>query len=131
MMDYKEIYETEIEQADLALTVMGLVARTINDSNGFVPLLYNDEDLGVDFILSKIALIHSEVSEMVEELRIVGEDKSFADRFAEEMVDVFVRILDLYTGMEARGFNLPSLADIYYKKMFKNSKRGYMHGKKA
>ena len=127
--EHREIYRDDIERASKALDHMGFTARVINDNNGFIPLHYDDEDEGIEFILSKIALIHSEVSEMTEELR--RKEDNMDERFTEEIVDVIVRLLDLYTGMNARGFTLPDLADIYYKKMLKNSKRGYKHGKKA
>ena len=66
----------------------------------------------------KIALIHSELSEMLEAVR-KGDDANEA----EELADTQVRILD-YVG----GFNTP-LGDAFEAKIVKNYSRPFRHGK--
>jgi NTP pyrophosphatase (non-canonical NTP hydrolase) len=67
----------------------------------------------------KIALLHSEVSEMLEALRDGDEDK-----LAEESADVLIRLLD-FTGR--RGIDLDHH---YHRKMEINRTRPYLHGGK-
>ena len=70
-------------------------------------------------IAARLALIHSEVSEALEALRV--EDM---DNFAEELADVVIRVADLAGGLEI------DLGDEIVKKMEKNKVRGYMHNKR-
>lgn len=67
-----------------------------------------------------IALLHSEVSEAFEGWR-KGDDRNVA----EELADVFVRLLDTCSR------NNVDLAAEFYAKMSANEKRGYRHGGKA
>lgn len=66
-----------------------------------------------------IALIHSELSEALEALR-----HDNWKNVAEEMADTAIRIMDF---CEARGINLEKEI---LKKIKKNKKRAYRHGKK-
>lgn len=70
-------------------------------------------------IATRIALIHSEVSEALEALR-VGD----MENFAEELADIVIRTSDL-----AGGLNI-DLKEEIKQKMEKNKVRGYMHGKR-
>ena len=82
-------------------------------------------------IASKLALIHSEVSEALEELR-AGDGLSdfYYDKngkpygFAVELADAVIRILDL---AEAMGIDMEEMIKI---KMAYNEKRAYKHGGK-
>lgn len=67
----------------------------------------------------KIALMHSELSEVLEARRDGNEELEL-----EECADVLIRLMD-YCG--ARGFNL---GEAYIKKMKKNLDRPYLHGRK-
>lgn len=73
-----------------------------------------------DLTLSKLALVHSEVSEMVEAAR-----KGDFEGFQEEMADVFIRLLDLAGGM---GIDIENAIG---EKMSKNEARPFRHGKLA
>lgn len=66
-----------------------------------------------------IALIHSEVSEALE-----ADRKDDYDNFKEELADVCIRIFDLCGSMDI------DLNEAIEKKMEKNRKRPYKHGKK-
>ncbi len=85
--------------------------NTVNHANGW----HDDErDFAAD-----IALLHSEVSEAFEGYR-KGDDANVA----EELADVFIRLLDTCS---RRGVNLATEFD---KKMKRNAERGYKHGGK-
>lgn len=81
----------------------------------------------IDFMLSKLALVHSEVSEVLEALRKnMGEEK-----VVEELVDIFIRLMDFYEGAKTCGWVSSSFDEIYEKKMQVNKERPRMHGNLA
>jgi NTP pyrophosphatase (non-canonical NTP hydrolase) len=85
-----------------------------------------DGEVTIDFLLSKIALIHSECSEVLEALR----KEQGSAKVVEEIADVYIRLLDFYEGAKAAGWidESDSLQDIATKKMVTNSKRPRKHG---
>lgn len=86
-----------------------------------------------EHIASKLALIHSEVSEALESLREHYPPKTSADTnergkpigFASELADIVIRVFDLSEGL---GINI---ADEIKAKMAYNQSREKMHGGKA
>lgn len=73
-----------------------------------------------DLILpTKLALVHSEVSEALEALR---EGKP-VEAFEEELADIIIRVMDI---AEFMGIDLIEAIDL---KMEKNQNRPYKHGK--
>lgn len=81
----------------------------------------------IDFMLSKLALIHSEVSEVLEAMRKqMGEEK-----IVEELVDIYIRLMDFYQGAKNSGWIESSFDDMYEKKMNINKERTKMHGNLA
>lgn len=76
----------------------------------------------VNAILCKLALIHSEVSEALEEVRKTGK---INDAVGEEIADVIIRCLDF-----AHGYGI-DINDHIVKKMKKNAERSKLHGKHA
>jgi NTP pyrophosphatase (non-canonical NTP hydrolase) len=73
-----------------------------------------------DMTLSKLALVHSEVSEMVEAAR-----KGDFEGFQEEMADVFIRLFDMAGAMNI------DVEHHIQEKMRKNEARPFKHGKLA
>lgn len=71
-------------------------------------------------IPEKLALIHSEVSEALEDFR-----KDNMDHFGEELADVVIRVLDL---AEWLGIDLEQEIE---RKIEINKGREFMHGKRA
>ena len=74
----------------------------------------------VPVILSKLALITSEVGEAIEAVR-----KDDRNNLAEELADICIRVFDL-----AEALNI-NLEQSIVNKMQKNEARPYMHGKLA
>ena len=77
---------------------------------------YNGSD---EHILAKIALIHTEVAEATEAIRL-----NDMKGFAEELADIIIRTLDI-----AEGLNVKIEREIIIKMNY-NEKREYMHGKR-
>jgi NTP pyrophosphatase (non-canonical NTP hydrolase) len=83
-----------------------------------------DKEVTVDFVLSKLALVHSEVSETLEAVR----KEQGSEKIVEEMADVIIRLLDLWAGMMDAGMVDTSLDDAMAKKIEANKSRPKMHG---
>lgn len=92
---------------------------------GFWPSDYAEVD--VNFVLAKLALVHSEVSEVLEAVR----KQQGAEKVVEEMADIIIRLLDLYEGMARSGWlgvHPPSLDLVTETKASKNKERPRLHG---
>lgn len=76
---------------------------------------------------SKIGLIHSEVSEWLEELRLDNRD-SEAIEF--EAADVVIRVLDLYEALRLARVVRNPLENVIQLKVQKNRERPFRHGKR-
>jgi NTP pyrophosphatase (non-canonical NTP hydrolase) len=78
----------------------------------------------MDKVAAKLALIHSEVTEVLEALR-----KSMgADKVTEEFADVLIRTFDLYSTLVEAGEADPELFRVMKQKMETNKKRPSKHG---
>ena len=87
----------------------------------------NYEVAPVEFICTKLALIHSEVTEVLEAIR---KDKGETEVMA-EFADILIRTMDLYAGMNERWFvGDMSLQDAVTRKTDINSNRPKLHGNK-
>lgn len=71
-------------------------------------------------IAEKLALVHTEISEAMEELRLMSVDW---DKFGEELADAVIRIGDIAGSKDI------SLGSSVVRKMEKNKHRPYKHGK--
>lgn len=83
-----------------------------------------DVDVDINFILSKIALIHSEGSELLEALRKEKGEKEIVY----EIVDILIRTLDLYAALRNENIISISLDEAFAEKASINSGRPRMHG---
>lgn len=77
-----------------------------------------------DKIGNKLALIHSEVTEVLEAIR----KNKGSEEIVEEMADILIRLLDLYAAMMNGGFIEHSLDEQLNKKMEINKDRQKLHG---
>jgi NTP pyrophosphatase (non-canonical NTP hydrolase) len=66
-----------------------------------------DDQVDPNFVLAKLALIASEVSEVLEAYR----KEMGAEKIAEEFADILIRTLDLYAGLQEEGI-IPKGLDI-------------------
>lgn len=87
------------------------------------PLKKLPEDKFV-FFAKQLAMIHSEVTEVLEALR---KDKG-EEAVVEELADIIIRVLDLWAGLDAHGVTQTSLQDSLLKKAETNKSRPKMHG---
>lgn len=99
-------------------------AHAISKMNGFW-----DDEVDVHFLLSKLALLHSEVSEILEAIR---KDKGEA-LILDEMADTYIRLIDLFQGAKDSGWLSPnsSLGFAIEQKMAYNANRPRKHGNLA
>jgi NTP pyrophosphatase (non-canonical NTP hydrolase) len=90
----------------------------INKANGWDVAKVGDWE-NPDKISSKLCLVHSEVSEALEEVR----QDDFAS-FSEELADIIIRVLDLSAGLQI------DIDSLILQKLEKNKNRGHKHGGK-
>ena len=77
-----------------------------------------------DKVGNKLALVHSEVTEILEAIR-----KSHgSEKVVEEMADVIIRLLDIYAAMRNEEQVLHSLDEVLEAKINKNKERPKLHG---
>lgn len=83
-----------------------------------------DGAINYDKIGNKLALVHSEVTEVLEAIR----KNKGSEEVVEEMADVVIRLLDIYAAMRNSGDLIHSLDDILDKKININKERPRLHG---
>lgn len=89
----------------------------------------NNEDTHVIFYLKQLAMIHSEVTEVLEAIR----KEKGGKQIVEELADILIRVLDLYEGlredgMVTQGYSIISLHDTFEQKAKINEGRARLHG---
>jgi len=83
-----------------------------------------DGEYSHDKIGNKLALVHSEVTEVLEAIR-----KSHgSEKIVEEMADVIIRLLDIYAAMRNQEQVIHSLDEVLEAKINKNKERPRLHG---
>ncbi len=83
-----------------------------------------DGEVNYDKIGNKLALVHSEVTEVLEAIR----KEKGSEAVVEEMSDVLIRLLDLYAAMMDEEMISHSLDEILNKKLNINKERPKLHG---
>lgn len=87
----------------------------------------NYDDAPNEFICTKLALVHSEVTEVLEAIR---KDKGEEEVMA-EIADILIRTMDLYAGLNEKFFTEQQSLDFAVRlKMEKNTGRSPLHGNK-
>lgn len=81
-------------------------------------------DYSHDKIGNKLALVHSEVTEVLEAIR----KSQGSEKVVEEIADIIIRILDVYAAMRNEEQVLHSLDEVLHNKMEKNKQRPKLHG---
>ena len=104
---------------DYGLDALAAVIHETAIEKGFWDGPKNHDKIG-----NKLALVHSEVTEVLEAIR----KNKGSEEVVEEMADVVIRLLDLYAAMMNGGMIDHSLDDSLNKKMEINSNRPKLHG---
>ena len=94
-------------------------------AKGFWPAPNGPGTVDVNFILSKMCLLHSEVSEMMEAVR----KRQGSDAIMAEAADIVIRLEDLIEGMYDHGWiDIHDLDLAVDYKMAHNTTRPRLHG---
>ena len=80
--------------------------------------------ISYDKVGNKLALVHSEVTEVLEAIR----KNKGSEEVVEEMADVLIRLLDVYAALKKMGTVQDSLDEILDFKVDKNRGRPRLHG---
>ena len=91
------------------------------------PIDRMDEQDVLIFELKQLAMLHSEVTEVLEALR----KNKGPDVVADEMADIFIRLVDLYSFLRRRGEVDKPLSEAVKAKTKINTERPRLHGVRA
>ncbi len=104
---------------EYGLDALSAVLHESAKEKGFWDGEYTNDKVG-----NKLALVHSEVTEVLEAIR-----KSHgSEKIVEEMADVIIRLLDVYAAMRNEEQILHSLDEVLEAKINKNKDRPRLHG---
>jgi NTP pyrophosphatase (non-canonical NTP hydrolase) len=116
----------ELQQAYMGLIsdtpIFDELARKIHPVN--VEKGFWDAPVMMDKYAAKLALVHSEVTEVLEALR----KNQGSDKVTEEFADIFIRSLDLYGTLVEAGLADEGLYEVMLNKMETNKARPPKHG---
>jgi NTP pyrophosphatase (non-canonical NTP hydrolase) len=104
---------------EYGLDALAAILHETAKEKGFWDGEYTHDKVG-----NKLALVHSEVTEVLEAIR----KSQGSEKVVEEIADVIIRLLDVYAAMRNEEAVLHSLDDILHKKMEKNKTRPPLHG---
>jgi NTP pyrophosphatase (non-canonical NTP hydrolase) len=104
---------------EYGLDALSAILHESAKEKGFWDGEYTNDKVG-----NKLALVHSEVTEILEAIR-----KSHgSEKIVEEMADVIIRLLDIYAAMRNEEEILHSLDEVLEAKINKNKERPRLHG---
>ena len=104
---------------DYGLDALAALLHETAREKGFWDGNYSHDKIG-----NKLALVHSEVTEVLEAIR-----KSHgSEKIVEEMADVIIRLLDLYAAMRDENLVEHSFDEVLDKKLNINKERPRLHG---
>ena len=109
----------EVEIVADLFDALGNEIHPTNLRNGF----WGEPEM-MDKYVAKLALIHSEVTEVLEALR----KSQGADKVTEEFADILIRTFDLYSVLVADGEADPRLHKVMMDKIETNKNRKPKHG---
>ena len=104
---------------DYGLDALAAILHETAREKGFWDGEYNHDKIG-----NKLALVHSEVTEVLEAIR----KSQDSENVVEEIADVIIRLLDVYAAMRNEEQVLHSLDEVLESKMNKNKERPRLHG---
>lgn len=104
---------------EYGLDALSAVLHETAIEKGFWDGEYNYDKLG-----NKLALVHSEVTEVLEAIR----KSKGSEEVVEEMADIIIRLLDIYAAMRNANDVSHSLDEILDKKINVNKERPKLHG---
>lgn len=104
---------------EYGLDALSAILHETAREKGFWDGDYNNDKIG-----NKLALVHSEVTEVLEAIR----KSKGSEHIVEEIADIIIRILDVYAAMRNEEEVLHSLDEILEKKININKERPRLHG---
>ena len=104
---------------DYGLDALAAVLHETAIQKGFWDGPKNHDKIG-----NKLALVHSEVTEVLEAIR----KNKGSQEIVEEMSDVIIRLLDLYAAMVEHGDIIHSIDVVMAEKTAINKERPKLHG---
>jgi len=111
--------ETNQVLTEYGLDALSALLHEIAKEKGFW-----DGEYSYDKVGNKLALVHSEVTEVLEAIR----KNKGSEAVVEEMADVIIRLLDIYAAMRNEEAVLHSLDEVLEKKININKERPKLHG---
>lgn len=104
---------------EFGLDALAAILHETAKEKGFWEGEYSNDKIG-----NKLALVHSEVTEVLEAIR----KSQGSEKVVEEIADIIIRILDVYAAMRNEEQVLHSLDEILHNKIEKNKQRPKLHG---
>lgn len=105
--------------SEYGLDALSAVLHELAIEKGFWEGEYSHDKVG-----NKLALVHSEVTEVLEAIR----KNQGSEKVVEEIADTIIRLLDLYAAMRNEEAVLHSLDEVLHNKIEKNKARPPLHG---
>ena len=90
----------------------------------YEPLDHMDEKDHIVFQLKQLAMIHSEVTEVLEAIR----KQQGGNKVTEELADIIIRVLDFWAFLNETGYTNRSLSKALNEKVETNKQREWRHG---